>query len=51
MWIVNSSGTLLPFLKIEIQRTEKPERTNGHEYWIYDLLKDTVTKIVQADRY
>lgn len=51
IWIVSSSGILLPFLKIEIQRIEKPQRTNGHEFWIYDILKDTVTKIVQADRY
>ena len=51
IWIVSSSGILLPFLKIEIQRIEKPQRTNGHEFWIYDILTDTVTKIVQADRY
>jgi hypothetical protein len=51
IWILNSKGVLLPFLKIEIQLNEKPKRTNGHEYWIYDLLKDSVTKIIQVDRY
>lgn len=51
IWILNSKGRLLPFLKIEIQRNEKPQRRNGHEYWIYDLLNESVTKTIQADRY
>ena len=51
VWIIDSTGTLLPFLKIEIQRSEKPKKTNGHEYWMYDISKDLITKTIQADRY
>jgi hypothetical protein len=51
VWMVNSDAKLMPFLKIEVQRIEKPKRTNGHEYWIYDILNNSVSKIIQADRY
>lgn len=51
VWIVDSNGKLLPFLKIEVQRSEKPKRTNGHEFWIYDLVNNSISKIIQADRY
>ncbi len=51
IWIIDSTGSLLPFIKIEVQRTEPQKRSNGHEYWIFDILKNKVSKTIQADRY
>jgi hypothetical protein len=51
IWIIDSSGRLLPFIKIEVQRLEPQKRSNGHEYWIFDILQNKVTKTIQADRY
>jgi hypothetical protein len=51
IWIIDSTGSLLPFIKIEVQRSEPQKRSNGHEYWIFDILKNKVSKTIQADRY
>ena len=51
IWIIDSTGSLLPFIKIEVQRSEPQKRSNGHEYWIFDILKNEVSKTIQADRY
>ena len=51
VWIIDSSGTIIPFLKIEVQRSEQLKKTTGHEYWMFDLSKDKVRQTIQADRY